>query len=399
VRAVVTAEDAGDVAALVRWAGRAGLSVATQPSGHGATGDTDGVVLLRTARLNELRIDAGQRVARAGAGVAWGKVLAGAGPLGLTGLAGSSPVVSVVGYTLGGGLSWFGRRYGWASDSVRAFDVVAADGRPARVTAESDPELFWALRGGGGDLAVVTAVEFDLHPAPVLYGGRMLWPGERAAEVLAAWAEVTAGAPAELTAWADLLHFPGGDPMVAVDVTHLGDEAEARALLRPLERIGGLLSDGRRRLPVGELGSITAEPTDPGPGLSRAELLTGPAEPLLKELLAAPIDPLLSVQLRPLGGALAGPSDSAAGPLTESYALYLFGVPATPERAAAVAARQRELAGALAPWRGTRKPFTFLAPGERAADAFPAATLQRLRDLKRRRDPRGVLRSNFPLLG
>ncbi|MEV0561736.1 FAD-binding protein [Dactylosporangium sp. NPDC050588] len=101
--------------------------------------------------------------ARVGAGATWGAVQAAAGPRGLTGLAGSSPVVGVTGYTLGGGRSRFGRAFGWAADSVTAFDVVDAAGVPAKATADSDAELFWALRGGGGDVA---AVEFRLHPRP-----------------------------------------------------------------------------------------------------------------------------------------------------------------------------------------------------------------------------------------
>ena len=176
VAAVVEAEDADDVAALVGYARRSGLAVTAQPSGHGASGDVEGVILLRTARLDEVEVRPQERLARVGAGVKWGAVQAAAGAHGLTGLAGSSPVVSVVGYTLGGGLSWFSRKYGWASEGVRAFDIVDADGVQARVTAESDAELFWALRGGGGDFALVTAIEFDLYPAPGLYGGRVLWP-------------------------------------------------------------------------------------------------------------------------------------------------------------------------------------------------------------------------------
>ncbi|WP_371783548.1 FAD-binding oxidoreductase [Streptosporangium subroseum] len=398
VGAVVDAADAADVAALVRYARDAGLTVSAQPSGHGATGDVAGVILLRTAGLNELRVDSSTRVARVGAGVRWGQVQAVAGEHGLTGLPGSSPVVSVVGYTLGGGLSWFGRKYGWAADSVRAFEVVDADGARARVTADSDAELFWALRGGGGDFALVTAIEFDLHPAPALYGGRMLWPADRAAEVLEAYRAITATAPDELTVWFDLLKFPGAEPLVAVDTTYLGDAAEGRSLLRPLQRIDQLISDSRDTMPIAELGSITAEPTAPGPGLSRGELLTGLDDTVAKTLLAEPIEPLLSVQIRHLAGALARPSDSPHGPLTEPYALYLFGVPAAPHTATALRTRQQELAGALAPDISGRKPYTYLSPGETVATAFTPATLTRLRDIKRRRDPRNVLRSNFPVL-
>ncbi|MET9064124.1 FAD-binding oxidoreductase [Streptosporangium sandarakinum] len=397
VAAVADAADADDVAALVRHARAAGLGVTAQPNGHGATGRTDGLILLRTTRLDTLEIDPAARRARVGAGVPSGRVQAAAAPHGLTGLPGSSPIVSVTGAALGGGLSWFGRAHGWIADSVTALDVVDADGRPRRVTADADPDLFWALRGAGGDFAIVTALELTLHPAPHLYGGRMLWTAEHAPAVLEAYRRLTATAPERLTAWLDLLHFPGADPMAAVDVTHLGGEDEARDLLAALDRLPRPLADGRRVMSVAELGSITAEPTDPGPGLSRAELLTGLDDTAAKALLADPIAPLLSVQLRHLGGAFARPSDSPHGPLSEPYALYLFGIPADPATARAVAARQRALAEAL-PVSG-RKPFTFLGPEESAADAFTPATLERLRQIKHRRDPHGVIRGNFPVLG
>ncbi|MEU1760921.1 FAD-binding oxidoreductase [Micromonospora sp. NPDC005223] len=303
-------------------------------------------------------------------------------------------MVSVTGVALGGGLSWFGRAYGWVSDAVTAFDVVDAEARQRRVTAETDPDLFWALRGGGGDFAVVTALEVALHPAPSLFGGRMLWAAAHAGDVLRAYRGITATAPDELTVWMDLLHFPGAEPMVALDVTYLGDDTTARDLLAPLDRLAPPISDRRRIMPVTELGGITAEPTDPGPGASRAELLTRLDDEAGEALLADPIAPLLSVQLRHLGGALARASDSPHGPLTEPYALYLFGVPTDP---AAVTARQRALAEAL-PVSG-RKPVTFLNPDETLADAFTPAVLDRLRTVKRRHDPDGRIRSNFPVEG
>ncbi|MGI5346716.1 FAD-binding oxidoreductase [Streptomyces sp. CA-250714] len=401
VAAVVDAADADDVAAVVRQAHLAGMAVLAQPSGHGAAGDVDGAILLRTGGLGGIEIRPQQRLARVGAGVKWGEVLQAAGPHGLTGLAGSSPAVSVTGYTLGGGLSWFSRAHGFAADSVRAFDVVDADGTRRRVTAESDPELFWALRGGSGEFAAVTAMEFALHPAPDLYGGRMLWPAAAAPAVLETYREVTAGAPDELSVWYDLLQFPGAPAMVAVDATYLGPAWEGADLLRAFEKIDSRISDSRSTLPVADLGTITAEPTDPGPGMSRAELLTELTADVAQAPLAEPIDPLLSVQLRHLGGALARPSADvgACGALSEPYLLYMFGIPTTPEKAAAVRERQRQLATALTPYTSGRKPYTFLAPGERAASAFAPDALGRLRALKHERDPRGVFRTNFPVLG
>ncbi|MFF0576203.1 FAD-binding oxidoreductase [Streptosporangium saharense] len=410
VLAVVEARDAADVAALVRHARQAGLTISAQPSGHGATGDVEGVVLLRTGALGGVEVRAGERLARVGAGVRWGEVLSAVSPYGLTGLAGSSPAPSVVGYTLGGGLSWFSRLHGQAANSVRALDVVDAEGEAFRVDAGSDPELFWALRGGGGDFALVTAVEFDLHPAPHLYGGRLMWPVERAGEVLAAFGEVTASAPEELSVWFTLLNFPPldflpphlrGRSLVAIDVTFLGEAAGGRDLLRRFEAIGGIVSDSRGMLPVAALGDICAEPSDPGPVVGHAELLTGLDDAVAETLLSEPIAPLLSLQIRHLGGALARPvpDGGACGHLTEPYSLYTVGIAPGPEAVAALGTRVKEIAGALVPYTSGRKPYTFLGVGESAAAAFPGDVLARLREVKRARDPRGVLRANYPVLG
>ena len=396
VATVVEAADAADVAALVRFAAAAGLAVSTQPSGHGATGRTEGTILLRTGRLDGIRIDAPARRAAVGAGVRSGALQEAAASHGLTGLPGSSPVVSVAGVALGGGLSWFGRAHGWVADSVTAFDVVDADGTPRHVTAVTDPDLFWALRGGGGDYAIVTGLELALHEAPQLYGGRMLWDGAQAAAVLDVYRDITRTAPDELTVWFDRLHFPGGAPLVAVDATYLGDERMARSLLAPLDRLPAPLADSRRPMTVAELGEITAEPTDPAPGQSRCELLTALDDDAAAALLAEPIAPLMSVQVRHLGGALAAPSDSPHGSLTEPYALYMFGAPSDASPAAAIAAKQRTLATAL-PTSG-RKPVTFLNPSESLADALSEDTLDRLRRIKEERDPSGLFRSNFSAL-
>ncbi|MFC3985372.1 FAD-binding oxidoreductase [Streptosporangium jomthongense] len=410
VLAVVEVRDAADVAALVRYARLAGLSVSAQPSGHGATGDVEGVILLRTGALGGVEVRPEERLARVGAGVRWAEALSAVSPYGLTGLAGSSTAPSVVGYTLGGGLSWFSRRHGHAADSVRALDVVDAEGEAFRVDADSDPELFWALRGGGGDFALVTAVEFDLHPAPHLYGGRLMWPAERAGEVLAAFREVTASAPEELAVWFTLLNFPPfdflpdhlrGRSMVTIDTTFLGEAAEGRDLLRRFEAIGGTVSDTRGPLPVAALGDVCAEPSDPAPALGHAELLTGLDDAVAGALLSEPIAPLVSLQVRHLGGALAHPvpGGGACGHLTEPYSLYMFGVTPGPEATAAVETRLKEIAGKFVPHTSGRKPYTFLGVGERAAAAFPGDVLARLRDVKRARDPRGVLRANYPVLG
>ncbi|WP_105567208.1 FAD-binding oxidoreductase [Microbacterium halophytorum] len=392
--AVVEAADAADVAALVAFAADRGVPVAAQPSGHGATGRASGAILLRTARLDGITIDPVARTARIGAGVPSGALQRAAAAHGLTGLPGSSPVVSVTGAALGGGLSWFGRAAGWISDSITSFDVVAPDGRARRVGRDEDPELFWALRGGGGDIAIITAVELALRSAPALFGGRFLWPRTRARDVVDAFRAITADAPRELTAWLQLLQFPGAEPMIAIDATHLGDAAAGRALLRDAELVGGRIADTFAPLSTADVGSITGEPADPAPGRSRAALLTA----FDADVFAThPTDPLLTVQVRHLGGAFADPTDNPHGPLVEPFAAYLFGVPATPEVDEAIRARQTSLLDALS--TSGRAPISFLSPSESLADALPPASLERLRRLKAERDPDDLIRGNFATAG
>ncbi|GAA0397459.1 oxidoreductase [Acrocarpospora corrugata] len=400
VLAVVEVYDAEDVATLVTYARQERLTITAQRSGHRPSGDVDGVILLRTERLNDVAVDLAGRTVRVGAGATWDQVLVELRSHELVGLAGSSSVVSVLGSALGGGVGWFGRRYGFAANSVRAFDAVDADGLPIRVTRASDPELFWALRGGGGDFAVVTAMEFDLHPAPTLYGGRMLWVADRAPYVLDAYREVTGAAPDELSVWFTLLQLPDVPPCVAVDVNFLGEADEAQRLLGRLESIDGLVADSRRVIPVDELGGICAEPTEPSAILWRGELLTDLDDMVAQLLLAKSIDPLVSLQLRHLGGALAveRPDGGAVPALSAPFLLTMLGMPAEPGDAVAIEAKMIEIADAFDDYLTGTKPHNCLAPGEDVSKTFPEPTLLRLRELKRNRDPHNVFRGNFPIL-
>ncbi|MEU7140325.1 FAD-binding oxidoreductase [Nocardia sp. NPDC046473] len=400
VAGVVEVADALDVAAVLDYARRAGRPVVTQPTGHGATGDIDGAILVRTKHFHTVDIDPGQRVARVGSGVHWGQVQAAAAGCGLTGLAGSNPVVGVTGYTLGGGFGWFARKYGWAANAVRAIEIVDAAGRPQRVTADSDPDLFWALRGGGGDFAIVTGLEFELFALPRLYGGRVMWPADRTRAVFDLFTELTTDAPAELSVWLQRYQIPGAAPTVAIDFAYLGDPADGRHLTRRLDTIDGILADTRGELSPGEIGKITAEPTDPSPSLSRGELLTDLDDAVVKTLIEAPVAPLLNVQIRGLGGALAQhrPDGGARGAVTEPYALYLLGL-GLPHLLGPIGDRFDEIISALGTHITGTKPYTFLAPGESATAAFDPNTLARLRDIKRNRDPHNIIRANFPVLG
>jgi FAD/FMN-containing dehydrogenase len=392
--AVVEAVDADDVAAVLRFASMHGVPVTAQPSGHGATGRADGAILLRTGHLDSISVDPDARTARIGAGVRSGDLQRAAAAHSLTALPGSSPVVTVTGAALGGGLSWFGRRFGWMADGILAAEIVLADGTVRRVD-DSDPEMLWALRGGGGELAIVTSLEVRLRPAPTLFGGRVLWPATHARSVAEVYRAMTRTAPDELTLWLELLHFPGAEPMIAIDSTYLGPEENAREWMQPMESLPVPLSDTRAVMSAADLGEITGEPTTPGAGLSRGELLSHLDDTTLDALLAEPIAHLMTVQIRHLGGALVQPSDSPHGPLREPYAVYLFGVPVSAEIADSIRATQERLIASL-PVTG-RKPITFLAPSESLAAALPVTSLERLRRLKDALDPDGLIRGNFGL--
>ena len=247
---VALPESAADVAAVVTYAAESNLRVAMQGTGHGAAargGELSGAILMKMERMRGIEIDAVNRTARVEAGVVWAEVAEAAGAYGLAALAGSSPDVGVVGYTLGGGLSWLGRRYGLAASSVVSVEIVTADGAIRRIDAETDPDLFWAIRGGGGSFGAVTAIEFVLFPVAEVYAGVMLFPIERASEILHAWREWTADMPDDMTTVGRLLQLPPipdipeplrGRSFVGVEAFYLGTEAEGAALVAPIRALG-----------------------------------------------------------------------------------------------------------------------------------------------------------------
>ena len=199
-----------DVVSVVNAARELGLRVAPQSTGHnaGPLGDLDGTILLKTSAMRDVQIDPVARVARVEAGAMWMDVTPAAAEHGLAALAGSAPDVGVAGYTLGGGLSWLARSHGLAANSVVAIEVVTADGVLRRVDETHEPELFWALRGGGGSFGVVTAIEFRLYPITEVYAGVLFFPLDRAAEVLEAWRQWLPSVPDSVTSVGRILRFP-----------------------------------------------------------------------------------------------------------------------------------------------------------------------------------------------
>ena len=410
--AVAFPETADDVAAIVDLARDAGLRVAPQGTGHNATAITslDDTILLKTERMQELTIDPATRTARAGAGVLWADVVNAAAEHGLAALAGSSPDVGVVGYTLGGGLSFLARKHGLAANKVTAIELVTADGRHVRTTEHNEPDLFWALRGGGGSFGAVTAIEFELLPLTEVYAGMLAFPIERASEVLHAWREWTHTVPDEVSSVGRILRVPPlpdipepvrGRELAVIEVVAQLSEEDGAKLVEPLRALGAEI-DTIATVPPVALQHLHMDPEHPVAGVSTTMLLRD----LPAEAIDALVDvagpgkqvPLLSIEIRQLGGVLGRPdaSHGALGTLDAEFIMFGVGMAITPEMAAGVQAYNPLLNAAFAPYEADRAYSNFVeAPTD--GDALFGAAHERLRAVKAQYDPADLFRSNHPV--
>ena len=412
--AVAFAESADDVRAVVDFARRRGLKVAAQGTGHAASclASLEGTVLLKTMRMGGVEVDASARTARVEAGALWGELAVAAGGLGLAGLAGSSPDVGVVGYALGGGIGWLSRRHGLASNSITAIELVTADGRLVRADRDTEHDLFWALRGGGGSFGVVTVFELALVETPEIYAGGIMWPAERGPEVLEAYRSLAASAPAEFTSGVRYLCPPPipevpeplrGRPLVDVTGAFLGGEEEGRELLASLRSLGDPIVDTFAMVEPTALCHIYGDPEQPTPGMTHQtmlrELAPGTVDALVEAAGPGSGSPLLAVALRHLGGAL-GTAPDGAGALDRldgEYAMYGVGVPMAPGMAPAIAAHLDRVVEAVEPW-STGGDYLNLA--DRPCDssrAFPEATYKRLKEIRAQVDPAGMFLASHPV--
>jgi len=413
--AIARPASAQDVVAAVGYARRHGLRVTAQGTGHNARplGRLSDTLLIKTDAMRQVTVDPDRMTARAAAGARWQDVADAAAEWGLAGLAGSSPDVGVVGYTLGGGLSWLGRAYGLSANNVEGFEVVTADGRLRRADADSEPDLFWALRGGGGSFGVVTAVDLRLFPVTEVHAGLLWWPIAAAPDVLQAWRELTdSGLPKEFTTTARLMRFPDiaeipeparGGSFVVIDVVHLSSQTEADQILTPLRALRPVIDTIHAR-PARELGQLHMDPANPVPVAGDGLLLdTLPAEAIdgIIKLAGPEADtPLLAVELRHLGGELgrARPGNGALAAINADYALFCVGLVSGPESAAAVTGGVSSVQGAMSPWTARQHylNFTETSPDDPATFWDPQA-YKLLRRIKAMVDPQDRIRSNHPI--
>lgn len=414
--AIVEPAGADDMAATVAFAGRHGLRVTAQCTGHGAGADLAQTIVLRTCGLREIILDPAAGRARVGAGVRCADLLTAGSEHGLAVSVGTAPHAGIAGFAMFGGVGLLGRAFGFEACHILAAEVVTANGSPVRVTAADHPDLLWALRGGGGGFALVTHLELRLARVPALFGGQLVWPAEAAPEVFDAWRSWTADLPPEMTSSCAAVQLPPlpevpqplrGRRVTAVTACFAGPAAAGAALLEPLGRAGAPLFDTCRPLVPAELATLTGALTAPMPSRIRGEMLTGLPDAALTELmrLAGPGSepPVIAADIRHLGGAYAENPPDGAGAMGRTEAAYFIefvGLAATAQADAAIRSYQREATAALAPWTtGTILP-SFAEPDTDSADpgrVFPPGVRRRLASVKHRYDPAGVLHASFAL--
>ncbi|CAM4222126.1 FAD-binding oxidoreductase [Nocardiopsis rhodophaea] len=407
---VVGATGADDVRAAVEYAVERDLPVGVQASGHGAPFTVEGGVLITTGRMDGVCVDAEARTARLEAGVPWRRVVAEAARHGLAPLNGSGPNVGAVSYTLGGGLGLLARRYGYAADHVRAIDVVTADARLRHVTAASDADLFWALRGGRDNFGVVTGLEVDLVPVNRIYGGSLVFDGDLVEDVLRAYLEWTRSLPEELTSsvatvvYPDIPQLPDhlrGRYVAQVRIAYMGDAAEGERLVAPLRALGPRLKDTLAEMPYATSGSIYEEPTTPHAYCGDNALLRRLDDSLVRPLvdLTGPAAPAMCVfEIRHLGGALSRPPSvpNAVGHREARYILRILSPLGDPGTVRPV---HKRVLAQVEPWTmGTSLNFVF-GCGEppspaRVRAAYGAGDYARLTELKANYDPANTFRIN-----
>jgi FAD/FMN-containing dehydrogenase len=398
--AVLAAASAQDVVEAVRFAGRTGLLVTPQATGHGPIAALVGELLVTTRGLDECVVHP-EGWARVGAGVKWLRVVEAAAPHGLAPLSGSITDVGVVGYTTGGGLGPMARTYGLAADRVRAFEVVTGDGVLRRVTPTEHPDLYVGLRGGKGTLGIVTAVEFDLVRQPRFYGGSLWFDGSDAAAVIERWRAWCAELPEAGTTSFALFRIPAGPgtpPPLADRLTlsiryvWTGDPAEGEARFAPMRAAAPVILDDVADKPYTAIDSVHTDQLDPMPVIEAATVLTGfpadAAEALLALTGPGSGSPQVLVEVRQMGGAVGreGAHPAAFSSRPAAFCLLTVGVDDP-----AVAAHAEAVLAAMAPWEGRHRMPNFTFEAEDLVHAFDEDALALLRAAIRTYDPDGVM--------
>jgi FAD/FMN-containing dehydrogenase len=411
---VVRCAGTADVIAAVRFARSAGLDIAVKGGGHSVPGFStiDGGMLIDLGPMTGVRVDPTAKRVVAQGGCRWRDVDKETQEFGLAVTGGLVSDTGVAGYTLGGGIGHLMRKHGLAIDNLVGCDVVTADGRFVHASETDEPELFWGLRGGGGNFGIVTAFEFQLHNVgPMVYGGPIFFAGEDAGAVLAKFAEWTAaGLPDEISALANVLVAPPvpflpeehhGKQICAVIFCHSGDHAEGEKLLAPIRAAATPIADLGGPIPYATLNSLI-DPLFPKGG--RYYMRAGYLEGMTPEAIAAMAATHLStplpgceIHIHDLGGAVGrvSPSATAFGDRSAPYAINIVGTWQDAADDEANLAWMREAGARLDEFCTGAVYSNFMgSEGDERTNAAYGDKLPRLQALKRAWDPDNVFSRN-----
>jgi FAD binding domain-containing protein len=410
--AVALPRTTAEVTALVQAAAKNGLKVAPQSTGHNAgplaAQDLEKTVIVRMSEMDNVTVDPGRQSARVEGGAMWLSAVEAAAHHGLAALHGSSPDVGITGYSLGGGTGWYARQLGMACNSLTAVEVVIADGSVVRADADNEEALFWALRGGGGNFGVATALEFGLYPIETVYAGMLVWDITHAEKVLREWAAWAPAAPDEVTTSFRILRLPPlpeipelvrGRNLVMVDGAVLASDDRGGELLAGLRALQPEI-DTFARVPAPALSRLHMDPEGPTPVVSSCGLLDTLPDAGVDAFLSA-VGPdaqssLLIAELRQLGGAL-GRAHEGGGVLSKlegQFAGFTAAIAATPEMAAQGRADGDGFMAAVSPWSNDRCYLNFAENPVDSRTGYSDDTWLQLTGIRSAVDPDDMFMAN-----
>jgi FAD/FMN-containing dehydrogenase len=400
---IVRCSGLADVIAAVKFAREHRLLVAIRGGGHNVGGRAlcDGGLVIDLSQMKGIHVDPQTRRVRVQPGVTLGELDRETHVHGLAVPAGVVSKTGIAGLTLGGGVGWLVRHYGLTVDNVLSFEVVTADGEVRTASAEEHPDLFWGLRGGGGNFGVVTSFEYRAHPVSVVLGGMVLYPRSHATDVLKFYRDFTAAAPDELVTYAGLLSTPDGTPVAAIIVCHSGDHAEGERTLAPLRKFGSPMLDAIQLMPFPAMQSLLdgAAP-DGNQNYWKSTFLRELSDDAIAAVVAhanQATSPLSAVLLEQYGGAVSRvPATATAFAHREAeYDLVVMGQWTDPVESARHISWTRHLADAMAPFRSGA--YLLNALGEESEEVVRAAfgvNYGRLAAVKAQYDPTNFFRVN-----
>jgi len=403
---IARCRSAADVARAIGFAREVGLEISIRGGGHNVAGRacTEGGLMIDLAEMRAVEVDPERRTARAQGGVNWSELNAATAEHGLAVTGGAISTTGIAGLTLGGGLGWLMGLQGLAADNVLSVELVTAEGKVLNVTAESEPDLFWALRGGGGNFGVATTFEFQLHEVAMVTGGLVAHPFAAASEMLRFYREFTRTVPDELTVFAGLVHAPDGSGMklAAMVVCHAGTPEQAEKDLAPLLEFGQPAMTDVGQMPYPVMNTLLDDAFPRGAlnywkSSFLRDLDDGYIEAAIDAYSTVP-SPMSAILLEHFHGAVTRvPVAAAAVPhREEGFNLLIPAVWTDPAATEENVAWARSTYDSVRPYLADRRWLNYLDDDD-SADAVRAAygpNYDRLVEVKRRYDPENVFRLN-----